>query len=234
MTDMNEERIIISLGGSLLVPDMIDVKFVQRFKKLILSQVKKGKRFILVTGGGRTARRYIEAASQVSKTTNDDKDWLGIHATRMNAHFIRTIFRSHAHARINTNPHDLEDFYGAKEPILVAGGWRPGHSTDYNAVLLGKYLHAKRVINLSNIDYVYDRDPREFPNAKAIKKITWKDFRKIVGDEWDPGMNVPFDPIASRLAEEDGMEVTIMNGSDLENLECFLSGRSFVGTTVKG
>jgi uridylate kinase len=227
------ERIIISLGGSLLVPENIDVQFIKEFKRLIVRSIRDGMRFILVTGGGKTARRYIEAAGEASRITSDDKDWLGIHATRMNAHLIRTVFRAHAHPRINTNPNDLEEFYAAKEPILVAAGWRPGHSTDYDAVLLGKYLDAKKIVNLSNIDYVYDSDPRTNPGAKPIKKISWPEFQKLVGDEWDPGMNAPFDPVASRLAAEEKMEVAIMNGRVLENLEHYLAGRPFVGTVVK-
>jgi len=54
------ERIIISLGGSLLVPEGIDADFIAKFKKFIVAHIKKGYRFILVTGGGKTARRYID------------------------------------------------------------------------------------------------------------------------------------------------------------------------------
>lgn len=229
-----KKRIIISLGGSLLVPEGIDVEFIKAFHRLIVRRIRLGERFILVTGGGKTARRYIEAAGEVSRITDEDKDWLGIHATRMNAHFIRTVFRTHAHPRINTNPHDLEDFYQAKEAVLVAGGWRPGFSTDYDAVLIGKYLDVTRIANLSNIDYVYDSDPKRNPAAKPLKNLTWKTFRTLVGSKWDPGMNAPFDPIASKLAQEERMEVAIMNGNRLENLEHFLENRPFVGTVIKG
>ncbi len=228
-----KERILISLGGSLLVPDEIDWQFIRNFKKLIIRHIHLGYSFILVTGGGKTARKYIEAASKVASITDDDSDWLGIHATRMNAHFIRTVFRSHAHPRINTNPHNLEDFYDVKEPILVAAGWRPGFSTDYDAVLLGKYLDVKRMINLSNIDYVYDKDPRQHPDAQKIKNISWKNFRAIVGDEWNPGMSTPFDPIASKLAEAEKMEVVILNGANLENVEQYLAHKAFIGTVVR-
>jgi uridylate kinase len=100
-------------------------------------------------------------------------------------------------------------------------------------VLLGRYLDAKRVINLSNIDYAYDKDPREFPDAKKIERTTWAEFRKIVGTEWNPGMSAPFDPIASKMAEEEGMEVAILNGSDLTNLGHYLDGEAFKGTVVR-
>jgi uridylate kinase len=228
-----KERIIISLGGSLLVPESIDAEFVANFKKFIVSHLKKGYRFILVTGGGKTARRYIEAAGQVTKITDEDRDWLGIHATRMNAHLVRTIFREYAHPRINTNPHDLEDFYSAPEPILVAAGWRPGFSTDFDAVVIGKYLDVKRIINLSNIERVYDKDPHIHADAHPYDAMTWKEFRKLVGKKWNPGMNVPFDPIASEMAQKEGMEVAIMNGGDLKNVTNYIANKPFVGTLIK-
>lgn len=228
-----KERIVISLGGSLIVPDGIDWHFLKNFKALIETEIAKGFSFVLVAGGGRTARSYIEAAGNVTHISDEDKDWLGIHSTRLNAHLIRTIFCDHAHPRINTNPHDLEDFYLAKEPVLVAAGWRPGHSTDYDAVLLGKYLDAKRIINLSNIEYVYDRDPKEFPESVKIEELDWKAFRKLVGDTWSPGLNAPFDPIASRLAEQNGMEVAILSGNDLENVKAYLDGADFKGTLIR-
>lgn len=228
-----KERIIISLGGSLLVPDNIDIEFIHRFKEFIVSHIEQGYSFILVVGGGRTARKYIDAAANATDIADDDKDWLGIHATRMNAHLVRTVFREFAHPKINTNPHDLEDFYDAKEPIIVAGGWRPGRSTDYAAVVLGKYLDVKRVINLSNIDYAYTKDPNEFPDAEKIEETSWKEFRKIVGNVWKPGMSAPFDPIASKMAEEEKMEVAIMNGNNLQNVSEYIAGNTFIGTIIK-
>ena len=233
MDEYTDKHVIISLGGSLLVPEGIDVEFVQRLKAFVITHIEKGYSFILVVGGGKPARKYIDSAAEVTEITDDDKDWLGIHATRMNAHFIRTVFREYAHARINTNPHDLEDFYDAKEPIIVAGGWRPGRSTDYCAILLGKYLDAKRVINLSNIDYAYNKDPRVFGDAEKIETATWPLFRSIVGSEWSPGLNAPFDPIASKLAEEEKMEVAILNGNNFENIAGYLAGESFIGTVIR-
>jgi uridylate kinase len=225
--------IVISLGGSLIVPDEIDWGFVKSFKEIIKKRIAKGSRFIIITGGGKLSRRYQDAAVKITdKLTNDDRDWLGIHATRMNAHFIRTIFRANAHPRINKNPNDLEDFFNFKENILVAAGWRPGFSTDYDAVLLGKYFGVTKIINMSNIDYVCDKDPNKFPDAKKIKTISWPDFQKMVGNIWDPGMNAPFDPIASKLASEAKMEVVILNGKKLKNMENCLEGKKFNGTVI--
>ena len=225
--------IVISLGGSLIVPRHIDWKFLKKFKELILKQVKKGRKFILITGGGYACREYQQAAMKVTNLTKDDRDWLGIHTTRLNAHLVRTIFRDFAYPRINKNPNDLEDFFNFKEGIMIAAGWKPGFSTDFDAVTLGKYFDAKQVVNLSNIDYAYNKDPKKFKDAKKIKEIFWTDFRKIVGNKWDPGMNAPFDPVASKIAQEAQMEVVIMNGKKLKNLENYLNGDKFIGTVIK-
>jgi uridylate kinase len=235
MPQLKNDIIVISLGGSLIVPHHIDWIFLKKFRKLIITEIKKGKRFIIVTGGGFAAREYIEAASRVAQLTRDDQDWLGIHATRMNAHLIKTVFRAYAHPRINKNPNtkaDLKKHFEKSEKIMVAAGWRPGWSTDYVAAVHAKRFGAKTLINLSNVDYVCDKDPRIHKNAKIIKKINWKDFRRIVGSRWDPGLNMPFDPIASKLAEKIDLEVIITNGKNFNNLKKIFAGKKFKGTVI--
>jgi len=234
---MNEpdEIIVISLGGSLICPDRIDIEFLKKFKDIIISQIKKGKRFVLITGGGRTARNYQAAAKEVVGVDKDDLDWLGIHATMINAHLVRTIFRKYARPHINHNPTETLDFKEKiKEKILVASGWKPGFSTDYDAVMLAKQFGVKKIINLSNIDYVYDKDPSKFPDAKPYKEISWNDFRKLVGNRWDPGLNMPFDPVASKEAEKLKLTVFIANGSDLDNLDKIISGEKPRKATIIG
>lgn len=232
-----KETIIISLGGSLIAPkEGINWQFLKKFRALIIEQIKQGKRFVIITGGGNTARLYQEAASKAAKLTDDDRDWIGIHSTRLNAHLIKTIFRDYAHPRINKNPRtkaNLRNHFANGESIMVAAGWRPGWSTDYVATILAERLDAKTVINLSNIDYAYTKDPNKFKSAEKLVETNWKIFRKIVGNKWDPGLNAPFDPIASQLAQKLELEVIIMNGKKLANLKNFLNGKKFIGTTIK-
>ena len=117
--------------------------------------------------------------------------------------------------------------------VLIGGGWKPGNSSDLAAIHVAKNVGAKRVINLSNIDYAYDKDPKQFTNAQIIKESSWSDFRKILPTEWNPGLNAPFDPIAAEKAEALGLEVIIMNGRNIENFKECLNGGKFVGTIIK-
>lgn len=227
-----KQTIVVSVGGSLVVPNgVIDIEFLKDFKKLISKHIKLGWRFVIVVGGGGTARQYQTAARSIGKLTPEDIDWLGIHSTRLNGHLMRTIFRDVAHPVMVKDP--TRSFLKWTESVLIAVGWKPGWSTDYVATRLAKRFHAKVVVNLSNIDFVYDKDPRKHKDAKPICKTSWKDFRKIVGNKWDPGMNTPFDPIASRLAHHSGISVAILNGKNIKNLDKFLSGREFVGSVIK-
>jgi uridylate kinase len=227
---MKNKLIVISLGGSLIVPDEIDIDFLNKFKKLIDSLTKQKYRFVLICGGGKTCRKYQSAASGVIKIASDDLDWLGIHATRINAHLLRTIFKRDAHPQIITHPLEKIQF---KEKLLIAAGWKPGWSTDYDAVILARKLGAEKIINLSNITYAYDKDPNKFPDAKPIIESNWKEFRKILPIKWTPGLNSPFDPIASKLAEKYKLKVVIMNGRDMINLKACITGKKFKGTIIE-
>jgi uridylate kinase len=224
------ETVAISLGGSLIVPSDIDVKFLKQFKQLILKFIKT-KKFIIICGGGKICRKYQEAASKVTKLTDDDLDWLGIHATRLNAHLLRTIFRDYAYSRIIKNPEEKIDL---DKPILIAAGYKPGYSTDYDAVLLARNFGVRILINLTDMNYVYDKDPDKYKNAKPFKKMRWNEYRKISGSVWNPGLSLPFDPVAAKEAQKNNLRVVVMNGKNIGNLENFLKGKKFEGTVIEG
>lgn len=224
--------IILSLGGSLIVPNGgINTKFLKEFNKFIRKKVAEGRRFFIVAGGGSTTRHYQGAGKEIlGRITKDDLDWLGIHATRLNAHLLRTIFKDIAHPRIID--HYDEQYPRLVETVVIAAGWKPGWSTDYDAVLLARDYGATTVINLSNVEMVYTKDPRKFADAQPIEKTSWPYFRDLVGRRWTPGMNVPWDPIAAGEAEKIGLTVIILKGDDLTNLERLFSGNKFKGTVI--
>jgi len=224
--------IIISLGGSIIVPDKIDTRFLISFKDLVLKEIKSGKRFIIICGGGNIAREYQKSAFKINRITKEDQDWLGIHATRLNAHLLRTIFREWACPVILDRPQKPILKVGEK-PILIAAGWRPGFSTDYVSVLLAKRFKTDKIINASNISFVYNKDFRKYKDAKPIKKITWQNYQKLIPKKWDPGLRVPFDPIATKEAKKLKIEVFVLDGRDLKNLKLAINGQEFKGTIIR-
>ncbi|MDR2966058.1 MAG: UMP kinase [Treponema sp.] len=223
---------VISLGGSIVAPDNVDIDFVKKFSGLIGEFLKadSNRRFIFVVGGGGPARQYQNACREINPgIKNEEADWIGIMATRLNAQFIKAVMSEWAIQDVITNPMEVPPFIGR---VLVAAGWKPGFSTDFDAVLLAERFKADAVINLSNIEKVYTADPKIDPNAQPIDKISWADFRAMVGDEWVPGKNVPFDPVASRHAEKIGLKVICSAGKNLDNLRKILKGEDFFGTII--
>lgn len=228
-----QQMFVLSLGGSLVVPNGgIDTEFLKAFNTFIRNQVSaKKRRFFIVVGGGTTAGKYIAAGKETlgHDLTKEDQDWLGVHSTRLNAQLVRTLFKDISDPRVIKH---YEIILKIDKPVAIAAGWKPGWSTDYDAVVLCQDYGVQTVLNLSNVDQVYDKDPKRFSHAKALKTISWKQYRDMIGNEWTPRMNVPFDPIAAKLSQEIGVTVKFLNGHNLENLARALDNKPFVGTTI--
>jgi uridylate kinase len=226
------DYVVVSVGGSLIVPDGIDAAFLKSFRAFVLDHLERGLSFFIITGGGRLARNYQDAARDVRGEDGlelEDADWLGIHSTRLNAHLMRSLFLEQAQSRIvKSYDHRIR----SRGDIIIGAGWKPGRSTDYCAVIAARELGAKKMVNLSNIDYVYTADPKKDPNATKIETIGWSDFRKLIPEEWDPGLSSPFDPVAAREAESLKLEVAIINGNKLDEFGNYLAGEKFQGTVI--
>lgn len=221
---------ILSVGGSVIIPQTgFDVEFLKKFRDLILERARLGENFILVIGGGATCRRYQKALKECGVTDDLSLDWMGIESTYLNANFVRHLFGDAAYEKIVVKPARVVK---TGKPIIVAAGYKPGWSTDTDAVLAAKAYGAKEIFNLSNVDYVYDSDPSLNPNAQKFENLTWKQFRKIVGKKWVPGANVPFDPIAAKKAAKLGLKVIFLKGTNLEEARKAFSGQTFRGTVI--
>ena len=227
---------VLSVGGSIVAPDKPDFDFLDKFSKTIRNWLLQdsSRKIIMVIGGGAPARDYQNAYRKVcdlrkASAKNDEADWIGIMATRLNAQLVKAVFEDLCPNPVVYDPTTVDMFGGQ---ILVAAGWKPGFSTDNDAVVLAERFSGNLVVNLSNIAKVYTDDPKKNPEARPIDSISWEDFIKIVGTEWVPGKNTPFDPIASQRAQKAGIRVICAAGKDIENLENILNGKDFKGTVI--
>lgn len=230
---------VLSVGGSIVVPEKPDTDFLCKFIAMIRNWLNEDsqRRLILVVGGGGPARIYqnayreIVSASDGASSDSSEANWIGIMATRLNAQLLKAALGDLCPQEVVYNPTTVDEFNGR---ILVAAGWKPGFSTDNDAVLLAERFNADTVVNLSNIEKVYTDDPRKNPDAKPIDSISWAEFRKMVGDDWTPGKNTPFDPVASKKAQDLNLTVICAAGKNIENIRSILDGKQFEGTEIKG
>jgi uridylate kinase len=228
---------VISLGGSIIAPDKVDVSFLRSFRKAVLEYLEQDpeRRLILVCGGGGPAREYQGAYRAVlsgpAEAEAEAQDWLGIAATRLNAELVRFLFQPHCPQPVVLDPTAVPVFTGR---VLVAGGWKPGFSSDYDAVLLARRFQADSLVNLSNVSAIYSADPKMDPSARPLPRLRWAELSAMVGTTWVPGRNVPFDPVATAEAARAGLRVVVAAGRNIENFKKILAGQEFEGTVVEG
>ena len=213
---------VISLGGSIIAPDGVDTPFLKQFTAMIRQYLEADpeRKLIFVTGGGGPARTWQTAYRELSDHPDDDaQDWIGIAATRLNATLIRGVFSDYCPDAVITDPTAALTFSGR---VLVAAGWKPGFSSDYDAVLLAERFGGNTVINLSNIAKVYSADPRLDPQAVPFDTMTWAQLQNLVGDTW------------VRKATELKLKIIIAAGKDIDNLRNLLEEKPFDGTLIEG
>ncbi len=214
----------------------INIDFLKSFRDFIIYEIGKGKRFVLIVGGGKTTRIYNKSAAQVVPVSNEDLDWIGIHATRLNAHLLRTIFAKEAYPVIidhDPSVREVAALRRKKTSLFLASGWKPGWSTDYVAVRLAQKFGANTMLDAGDVPFVYDKDPKIHQDAKPIRKISWAEYRKLIPSEWSPGMATPIDPVASGLAQKTKLTVKMFKGTDLANFENAVEGKEFEGTVIQ-
>ncbi len=211
-----------------MVPDRIDVPWIRRFARLIDRYYDAGMRFGLVAGGGRTARDYSWAVRLLGGTKTE-MDEAGIIATHANAWLLVSALRS-------AYPEPLGDVWRAKALMkhytVVVKGTVPGVTSDYGAALLAE-VTGFPLINITNVEGVYDKDPRTHEDARRYDRITHDEFVTLIAreDAREPGSHVPMDLAAAEILRRSRIKAYIV-GKDLKNLERLLSGKSFIGTTV--
>ena len=230
----DEKLKVLDFGGSIFAPDVPDCDFLRvllRFLKEWLEE-DSARRLVMVVGGGGAARTWQNAVRELApEASHDSIDWVGVMATRLNAELFRALLGPLCPDPVVT---DLGADFAFTGRVLMAAGWKPGFSTDYDAVLLAEKFAADTIIMLSNINQIYDADPNQHPDAKALGRISWDEYRQIGESEWKPGANTPFDPVASERAQKAGLSVIAAAGRNLDNLKSILSGGKFVGTLIDG
>lgn len=227
-----KKKVVMSLGGSIIFPgDDIDTAFLGSFIDVIKRHVEKGTQFFIVVGGGKICRKYQQALKDLGNADQRDGDMIGIATINTNAHLLSFTFKPLSFPGVVYRPDQITDEV-RKHPVIIGGADEPGHSSDYDAVLIARSLGANEIINLSNTTFVYDKDPAKFEDATPLHRISWAEYLKLVPEDFTPGLSTPFDPVASRGAAEGGVSVYIADGKNLDNLEKILNENDFEGTVI--
>lgn len=226
------KTIVLSLGGSLIIPDQIDFKFLHLFKKTLRNNYKNYK-FVVVCGGGSIARKYIETLKKEGKSEKE-LSMAGIRATRMNALFLMGFFGKEANS---TLPKDMKEASQLlkKNKVVFCGALRYSdkETSDGTAAKLAHYLQTD-FINLTNVKGLYSSNPAKDKNAKFIPSESWKVFEKrALAIKFKPGQHFVLDQEAAILIKRNRTKTYIM-GKEMKNMENMLKNKKFIGTLIAG
>lgn len=220
------ETIVISMGGSVLLGENVDSTFYTKLKQLLLSQ--ENKKIFVVVGGGPPARNYISRARSLH-ISEEILDSIGIAVTRVNALFLS----SQLQKNIYTIPHSTKEAVQSNQPIVIMGGTTPGHSTDYVGAELAGLTNADLFVIATNVDGVYDKDPKAHDDAELYSSISAQELLNTYGSKWNAaGSNTVIDGPALQKIQTDHIKTVVINGRNITNLENVLHSKSFHGTKI--
>jgi len=227
-------HVVLSIGGSAVNPKgQPDLAFLRSIAQII----KKSKNsFGILTGGGSIARTYAKAARKLG-ANEYEADSIAITATRQNAQLVIAALRG---SGVKTYNSVVTDFEAAKEPalenkVVVMGGTIPGITTDTDSVLLAEAIGAKRLVNISNVEAVYDSDPKKNKKAKRFSNMSYRELNMLAAesDKRTAGTHFVFDMLACKLIARSGIETHFVSGKKKKDMENAIEGKKHGGTVVR-
>jgi uridylate kinase len=231
-------KIAISLGGSLLTGKNKDPHITlnpenyKRYANIITRLHNEGHTLMIVCGGGKPARYFIEAAKQLN-ASHDIQDNLGVKSTHINALLFTAALGDIADQnRIYQRGSDLKNAPNGK--VLVGGGYKPGSSTDYRAVIFAGAMQADLIINATDIDGVYTKNPKLHRDAEKLPELTCLRLEEIIKENTRqaPGEYGLFDLKGVRLAKKLNIPLVIIDGTDPEEIIRAIKG-THSGSTIR-
>jgi len=221
-------KVVISLGGSVFMGETgLDAEYLKDFAAAARELSKRHKVYI-VAGGGRIAREYITAGRALG-LSEAALDILGIEATRLNARLL-SIALGMERAHI---PERVEEAGESEESIVVMGGTTPGHTTDAVSAMLAGHVGAELLVIATDVQGVYERDPKEDPLAKRFERLTSEELLLLVGSQGHrPGGSGVVDALAAELIHEKGIKTVVVDGRDVRNIVGAVEGR-VKGTVIE-
>ena len=220
--------ITLSLGGSVINPGNINSKFLEDFSIAIRELVHKYK-FMIVCGGGKVAREYIKGLP--NGLTEGERDYMGIAATWLNAQLLTYYFKGRCSPVLPSTVKKLTEHLQTYD-IGISGGFLTAIKTDEDAAILADLYGSPILVNVTNVDGIYDKDPKQYSDAKKYSELTYNQFYEIVSPlSLNAGSNAPFTLIAAKICERTNIRIIVLE-KNVDKIKQAINGK-IVGTVIQ-
>ena len=222
------KRVAIKLSGSIFSEERNEGT-IKRYAEM-LTDVSIDVQPIVIAGGGKIARHYINLARYLG-SDEASLDIMGIEVSRLNAKLLIAALGEHAFSQI---PKNLEEVTIAAESgkIVIVGGLHPGQSTNATSALIAEKVRASRFLNATDVDGIYDLDPNTSRNAKLLNKITVNECMEILKDRSSmAGTYDLMDIVALKVIERSKIPTRVLR-SDVTNIKNAVVGTYYIGTEI--
>jgi uridylate kinase len=221
-------RIVLDIGGSLIVSPSPKAEYLRRLSDLLIRLDEEGHQIMVVVGGGRVAREYVATGRELG-ADETYLDEIGIAATRLNAMLLIAALGKHASKEIETSTLGA----GKGKKIRVMGGTKPGQTTDAVAAQLAWRSHADLLIVATDVDGIYEKDPKENPGARKFSALTFEDLSRLEGrGPYRAGSSAILDPVAVRTIRKNRIRTIVLDGRDPGRIEAAVRGGDHGGTVI--
>ncbi len=229
-------RALLKLSGEALMgqkPYGIDPSIVKSIAKDVSEVIAKGTQLAIVVGGGNIFRGLKGSADGMDRAT---ADYVGMLATVMNAISLQDGLES---AGVPTRVQTAIEMKEIAEPyirrramrhlekgrVVVFGGGcgNPFFTTDTTAALRAAEINADVVFKATKVDGVYDRDPKQFPNAVRYENLT---FQEVLSRELEV-----MDSTAIALCKDNNIPIVVFDLFEPGNISKAVAGES-VGSRI--
>ncbi|WAI01185.1 UMP kinase [Methanogenium organophilum] len=223
------KTVVISLGGSVLVPDIANNNII-KYRDLLIS-LKDTCQIFIVVGGGGEARRYIGAARDLN-IDEGTADEIGILITRLNARLLMHALGKESYPDIPESYNDAL-IAGESGKIVIMGGVTPAQTTDAVAAVLAERAGADLLINATAVDGIYTADPRKDASAMKIPYLTPDELIEIVQKgRMDAGSNNVIDLVAAKVIQRSKIPMVVLDGRYPDGLLALIKTGSKTGSLV--
>ncbi len=220
-------KIVVTIGGSIIANNNGHKQFKDYAN--VLKDMAEENEILVVVGGGKTAREYIDIARslEVSEAMCDD---IGIEVTRLNAKLLIAALKNDAYPEVPQNFRQALQFASSGK-IVVMGGTEPAHSTDAVGSILAEFVGAELLINATSVDGLYDKDPNKYPDATKYDEVKPSKMMELMATkDIKAGTYEFFDMTAIQIIKRSNIKTVILNGSDARNIK--MAGKDKIGTII--